>query len=161
MALAQAQPHWQNIMIYSNTVLNFFIHFNFLSCCCCSLAGCCSCGLNFFQCTTNLVITYFDGSMLSKALSSGMDSEVSKLYKQKSKSLVCCSFINTTVREQRPRSHHKGATGRVQSKKSKEKSLWDTDRCHSGWKSWFKICKDKILVMRHILISLSGVTQLL
>ena len=68
--------------------------------------------------------------MLSKALSSGMDSEVSKLYKQKSKSLVCSSFINTTVREQRPRSHHKGATGRVQSKKSKEKSLWDTGRCH-------------------------------
>ena len=29
------------------------------------------------------------------------------------KAEVCSSFITTTVREQRPRSHHKGATGRV------------------------------------------------
>ena len=29
------------------------------------------------------------------------------------KAEICRSFITTTIREQRPRSHHKGATGRI------------------------------------------------
>ena len=36
-----------------------------------------------------------------------------------------CSFITTTVREQHPRSHHKGATGRVRTGNQLYPVLWD------------------------------------
>ena len=42
-----------------------------------------------------------------------------------------CSFITTTVLEQRPRSHHKGATGRVRSGDQRYPVLFHSS-CQSG-----------------------------